>query len=109
MSEEFDLIVSIANKHYSEKIVQASKEAGAEGGTILYGRGTGIRETQTILGIPVEPEKEVVLTIVPKEISEQVLSSIMHKAELEKPGAGIAFVVDLKKVVGISHRSGQEQ
>ncbi len=108
MSQGYDLIVSIVNKHYSEKIVKASKEAGAEGGTILYGRGTGIRETQTIMGIPIEPEKEIVLTIVPQEISEGVLSHILEKAELHKPGAGIAFIVELKKVAGIHHRSEGE-
>lgn len=36
-----DLIVTIIPKGESEKIVTASKRAGAEGGTILYGRGTG--------------------------------------------------------------------
>ncbi len=105
MSQEFDLIVSIVDKNFSEKIVKASKEAGAEGGTILYGRGTGIRETKTLFGIPIEPEKEIVLTAVPQEITERVLSEILHKGELDKPGTGIAFVVELKKVVGIHHRN----
>ncbi len=109
MSQEFDLIVSIVNKNYSEKVIKASKAAGAEGGTIIYGRGTGIRETKTLFGIPIEPEKEIVLTVVPQDITDEVLSSILDKAELHKPGAGIAFVLDLKKVVGIYHRSSQAE
>ena len=36
---EFDLIVSIVEKGRACEVVAASKKAGAEGGTILSGRG----------------------------------------------------------------------
>ena len=101
--ENFDLIVTIVNKNTSERIIKASKKAGAEGGTIIYGRGTGIRETKTLLGIPIEPEKEIILTIVPREIMEKVQEAIIEAGELDKPGSGISFVVELKKVSGICH------
>lgn len=100
---KFELIVTIVNKNTSKTILQASKQAGAEGGTVVYGRGTGIRETQTLLGIPIEPEKEIVLTIVPQDITEQVQKAIIHAGGLDHPGAGVLFVVDLKNVAGICH------
>jgi nitrogen regulatory protein PII len=100
---EHDLIVTIVNKGRSERIVKASKAAGAEGGTILFARGTGVRETKTLFGIPVEPEKEMVLTIVSEKITTQVLSAIVEAGELMKPGAGIAFVLPIKAVAGICH------
>jgi nitrogen regulatory protein P-II 1 len=101
--ENFELIITIVNKNTCEKIIRASKKAGAEGGTIVYGRGTGIRETKTLLGIPIEPEKEIVLTIVPRDITETVQQAIIEAGNLDKPGAGITFVVELKKVAGICH------
>ncbi len=101
--ENFDLIITIVNKNTCEKIIRASKKAGAEGGTIIYGRGTGIRETKTLLGIPIEPEKEIVLTIVSQNITETVQQAIIEAGKLDKPGAGISFVVELKKVAGICH------
>lgn len=99
----FDLIVTIVNKGTCQTIIKASKKAGAEGGTIIMGRGTGIRENKTLLGIPIEPEKEIVLTIVPSDMTEKVLSAIVEDGKLNQPGAGIAFVLDLKKVTGICH------
>ncbi|EFI34603.1 nitrogen regulatory protein P-II [Desulfonatronospira thiodismutans ASO3-1] len=101
--DNFDLIVTIVNKNTSEPLIKASKKAGAEGGTIIYGRGTGIRETKTLLGIPIQPEKEIILTIVSQDISEKVHQAIMDAGHLDKPGAGISFVVELKKVSGICH------
>jgi nitrogen regulatory protein P-II 1 len=98
-----DLIVTIVKKGYCECIVEATKTAGAEGATIIPARGTGIHEQKKLLGIPIEPEKEIILTIVSEENTEKVLAAIIRAGKLEKPATGIAFVIDLKKVVGVVH------
>jgi nitrogen regulatory protein PII len=103
---EYDLIVTIVDRGFAERVVKASKEAGAEGGTIVFGRGTGIHETRKLLGIPIEPEKEIVLTAVPRSITEQVLSAVIEAGKLNQPGTGIAFVIELKKIAGICHILG---
>ncbi len=102
-NSRYDLIITIVNKGHSQLVLKASKAAGAEGGTTLIGRGAGIHETKTILGIPIEPEKEIVLTAIPQERTERVLDAIIQSVGLDKPGAGVAFVVELKKVAGICH------
>ena len=99
----YDLIVTIVNKAQSEKVVEASKEAGAEGGTILFGRGTGIREHARLFGITIEPEKELVLTLIKRDLTEKVLEAIVSRADLNKPGKGIAFVLGIDRVEGINH------
>ncbi len=101
--DRYDLIVTIVNRGRAERIVKASKKAGAEGGTILLGRGAGIHETKTLLGIPIEPEKEIILTAIPEEKTEEVLAAIVEAGGLNQAGAGIAFVIELKKVAGICH------
>ncbi len=104
----FDLIVTIVNKGGSETIIQASKSAGAEGGTIIFGRGTGIREKKMLWGIPIEPEKDIILTIVPRDKTQAILKAIVEQGDLNKPGAGMAFVVELKTVAGICHLCSPE-
>lgn len=99
----YDLIVTIVNKGRAEKVVEFSKKAGAEGGTILFGRGTGIHEKAKLFGIPIEPEKEIVLTLVPKDKTQGVLDTILKNTELCKPGKGITFVLPVDKVAGINH------
>lgn len=98
-----DLIVTIVKKGCCEKVIAAARLAGAEGATIIPARGTGIHEQKKLLGIPIEPEKDIVLTIVPEKISDQVLQAIIKAGNLEKPATGIAFVLDLKKVSGVVH------
>jgi nitrogen regulatory protein PII len=101
------LIVSIVRKGWGDKILQNSCNAGAEGGTIMFGRGVGVHEKQTIMGIPIEPEKEIVLTVTNADETDVVLEEIVRTAELGKPGAGIAFTIPVEKVVGVVHRSDE--
>ncbi|WP_237562781.1 P-II family nitrogen regulator [Bacillus dakarensis] len=99
----YDVIVTIVNKGYSEKVIEASKKAGAEGGTILNGRGTGIHEQAKLFSIQIEPEKEIVLTLIDRGKTDDVLKAIMVEGELQKPGKGIAFVLEVERTIGINH------
>ncbi|HUM59404.1 MAG TPA: P-II family nitrogen regulator [Bacillota bacterium] len=101
IGKDYQLIVTIIKKGYAERIVNAAKAAGARGGTILHGRGVGIHEQKKLLGIPIEPEKDIILTLIHKDQTKDVLKAIVQAGQLEKPGTGIGFVIDVDKVVGI--------
>lgn len=99
----FDLIVTIVNKGDASKVVDATKNAGAEGGTVLTGRGSGIHEQAKILNIQIEPEKEIVLTLIHHNRTKNVIEAIEEEVQLNQSGKGIAFVLDVERVVGINH------
>jgi nitrogen regulatory protein P-II 1 len=97
------LIVSIVRKGWGDTILEATMSAGAHGGTVLFGRGIGRNEQQRVFGIQIEPEKEIVLTIVPDGLKDKMLQEIVRAADLTKPGHGLAFVVNVEDIVGIIH------
>ncbi|QOZ06700.1 P-II family nitrogen regulator [Bradyrhizobium sp. CCBAU 51765] len=101
------LIVSIVRKGWGDTVLEASMKAGATGGTVLLGRGVGVNEKDSIFGIPIEPEKEIVLTLTHENQNEVILQEIIRVAELNKPGRGLAFVVPIEKVVGVPHIAGE--
>ena len=101
---ELSLIIAIVRNGWGDKVLEASCKAGSEGCTIMLGRGVGVHEKQKIMGIPIEPEKEIVLSITDPGKTEAILDAIVHAAELDKPGTGIAFVVPVEKLVGVVHR-----
>lgn len=108
-SSNFNLLVSIVSKGDAEDVMIFAKKAGAEGGTILGGRGAGIHDGLKIFGIPFEPEKEVVLILIDQEKTTPVLRAIYDGMEMQKPGKGIIFVLDVDKVAGITHLPGVEE
>lgn len=98
------LIVAIVAKGMGSKIVSAAKTAGARGGTIFLSRGTAHREVyETILGISFEPEKELVLVAAEAELLEGILAVITETGQLNKPGKGVAFVLELANIRGVAH------
>ena len=104
-----ELIIVIVKKGLSETVIESAKKAGAEGGTIIFGRGTGIHEKAKLLGIPIEPEKEIIIIIIDKRKTKKVLDSIVSSVNLNKPGVGIAFVIEVSKVLGICHGLDYQQ
>lgn len=97
------LIVSIVRRGWGSTVLEASLKAGARGGTVLLGRGGGINEQEKIFGVSIEPEKEILLTVVRADRADTVLDEIVRAAELNETGKGIAFVVPVEKIVGVAH------
>jgi nitrogen regulatory protein P-II 1 len=103
LSKNHKLLVTIVKKGLASKVVKATREAGAKGGTILYGRGHGIHENRTFLGFTINSDKEIILTLAPIDKLDSILSTVEECAKLKKPSQGIGFVIDVKKVGGIAH------
>ncbi|HHT50608.1 MAG TPA: P-II family nitrogen regulator [Eubacteriaceae bacterium] len=97
----YDGIFVIVNKGKAEAVIEAAEYAGSRGGTIISGRGSGIHERATLFSMTIEPEKEIVLIISKKEKTEDIASSINKSLEIENPGNGIMFILDLKKTYGL--------
>lgn len=97
----FELIITIVSKGYADSLLEASMKVGASGGTILLARGTSAREQQKIFGILIEPEKEVLLTVVDSAKTSGILAELVRICDLEKPGIGIAFTVPINSSVGL--------
>jgi nitrogen regulatory protein P-II 1 len=102
----YQLIIAIVSQGRTTPLVTAAKQAGAEGATIVRGRGTGVHESAKFLGVPIEPEKDMLLVLIPKEETDAVLDAMIAAGNLDEPGKGIAFVLDVPRVAGIAHRGG---
>lgn len=100
---DLSLIVTIVRKGWGDCVLEESMKAGASGGTIMLGRGTGIHEQQKLLGMIIEPEKEIIFSVVPVEKQDVIMEAIIKSAQLDKPGTGISFVFPLEKAAGIIH------
>ena len=87
------MIVTIVDGGTGEDVIDFSKEAGAAGGTILHGRGSGVHDSGKFLGLDISPEKDVVLTLVPDSLTNQVMDAIGQGINIDVPGNGICLVL----------------
>ena len=98
-SNQHKLIITIVGKGKHGRVVDIAHKAGAPGGTVLTGHGAAVR---LFPGIHIDPEKEIILTVVGADKVERVLKAISDEMELDSPNKGLAFVLPLDYVAGIS-------
>ena len=91
------LITCIVQRGLADTIIEAAKEAGAQGATVHFARGMGVRERLGILGVAVEVEKEVVDIVVSKEQVERVFNRMYLAGNLDTPGMGLMYITPLDK------------
>ena len=96
-----DAIFCIVNKGFTDLVMVAARKVGATGGTLLHARGTGNQDFEKFYGIAVTPEKEIVIIVVKKEMTDKVLLSINEAAGLDSPGQGIAFALPVADYLGL--------
>lgn len=99
-----ELIFCIINNGYSDLVMNAAKNEGATGGTILHARGTGNADIEKFFGISISPEKEIVLIVVDSDIKDNVVSAIYKDAGLDTKGQGIVFTVPVDDFVATKKR-----
>jgi nitrogen regulatory protein P-II 1 len=92
------LITCIVQRGIADTIVQAATEAGAQGATIYYAHGSGVRERLGVLGLAVEVEKEVVNIVAANDQRDRIFEKIYFAGQLDTPGMGIVYVTPLEKM-----------
>ena len=91
------LITCVVQRGIADKIVQAARDAGAQGATVGYAKGMGVRERLGVLGVTVNVEKEIVNIVVSTDQVERVFEHMYLAGNLDTPGMGIMFITRLDK------------
>ena len=99
--KEFEVVIALVNSGFADVVMNAAREAGARGGTIIHARGTGNKELEKKYGVIITPDKEMILILVRQEIRDAVLSAIYKSAGLATDGQGIAFSLPVEEAVGL--------
>lgn len=94
---DVSLITCTVPRGNADTVVAAARAAGAQGASIQYGRGAGIRERLGIFSITVEAEKEIIQIMVSKQQQDDIFAAIYRAAKLDIPGMGLMFVTPLDR------------
>lgn len=100
----YEAIFTIVERGLAEEVVDAANAAGARGATIINARGAGTHEDSTFFSMHIEPEKEVVLILIEKENAEAIIKSINDTMQIDQPGKGILFTMDINRTSGLYNK-----
>lgn len=100
MRSQHELIVVITEHGFAADVMDTARAAGARGGTVVRGRSLAAEEAQKFLHITIQPEKDVVLILVPAAGRQPVMKAIC--AEGAGIGHALAFSLPVSDVTGLS-------
>lgn len=96
-----ELIVIIGNQGYNEMIMDAARDAGAYGGTVVHARGTGMERAEKFLGISLASEKDMIFIVTKTTQRDRIMQSVMLKAGMETPAKAIVFSLPVSDTAGL--------
>lgn len=101
MANQFELVICIVNAGFSQNVMAAARSAGAQGGTILRARGSANPGAEEFFNITIQPDKEMVLILVPKSIKDEVIRTVYKEAGLAEEAQGIAFSLPVSRTTTV--------
>lgn len=100
----FKLIMALVRNENTGAILDAAREAGATGATVITSaRGEGLQPEKTFLGLDLSGRRDLLMFLVAEQLSRSILETIAEVGRFEdEPGAGIVFQIGIEDAIGLS-------
>lgn len=96
-----DLIVVIANQGSTDLVMDAAREAGATGGTVIHAKGTGTDLVRKFFGVSIASEQEMVFILARSEAKKPIMKAIMAKAGIQSAAQSLVFSLPVGDIAGL--------
>lgn len=103
--KKYHLIITILLEGHLEQVMNAAKKMGAQGGTVIRGRGLGNKEAEKLFGFKIEPGRELVLNVVEDSIKNKVMEEITKTVGIKTKGRGIVLSLPVDNAIGIDNEN----
>ncbi len=99
-----EVIFAIVNAGYAEEAMEVARSQGVRGGTILNARGVARDNEAAFYGITLQPDKEILMMVVEKDMKDAVLGALYKEMGMAKKAKGIAFSLPVSDVAGLAQK-----
>ena len=118
MDFEYELIVVVINAGFADTVMDAARDAGAGGGTVLHAKGTSNMRGEKFFNMRFADEKDMVYIVAHKSESDAVLTihddiaavmkAVIATAGPETEARGVCFSLPISSVMGLRSRITDE-
>lgn len=105
----YELIIAICNEGTTDLVMNAAREAGAAGGTVLHGKGTGSGEAEKFYNVFLAQEKEIIMIVSRTEQKAGIMRTILKKAGPDSEAGTIVFSLPVSEVAGFGMFDDQQE
>ena len=98
---DHELIIAIAEHGYTELVMDAAREAGAYGGTVIHAKGTGMEAAEKFMGVHLASEKELIYIVAKTSQKNDIMQAIMSKAGTSTKAKALVFSLPVTDTAGL--------
>ncbi len=102
----YEIVLAIANEGYTDAVMDAAREAGARGGTVLHGKGTASEEAKKFFNVSIASEKEVILIVAKSSEKAEIMKSIINKAGVGTDAGAVVMSLPVSALAGFGMIDG---
>lgn len=96
----YEIILAIANEGYTDSVMDAAREAGARGGTVLHGKGTGSKDAEKFFNVSIASEKEVIMIVAKSSEKAEIMKSIINRAGTGTDAGAVVMSLPVTAIAG---------
>ena len=98
----------ITNQGYTDKVMDAAREAGATGGTVVHAKGTGGELARKFFGVSIASEKELVFILTREETRKAIMKAVMNGAGMQTEAQSLVFSLPVSDLAGLRQLDAEE-
>lgn len=98
---EYVAMYVIVDRHLGQEAVNIAQAKGAKGATLVHGRGAGKEVKSILMHMNIEPEKDIVVMLIKKELMEPIKNAIYNEMNLGNENKGIIYTLPVMEVRGL--------
>ncbi len=100
----FKLLVVFVEDTHTDQIIDAAREAGATGCTVInHARGEGKKAPKSFFGLSLTTQRDVLLLLVEQHMARDILEHIGEVGEFDATsGTGLALQIDVEDAIGVA-------
>ena len=105
---KYSLITVIVEKGCSDMVMDAARDAGARGGTVVHAKGTGTEQVAKFFGVSITPEKELIYIATRKSQRTEIMKAIMENAGPHTEAKAVVFSLPVEDIAGLTSIQEEE-
>jgi len=109
MSQRYECILCIVNAGFTDNVMDAARAAGARGGTVLHGKGTGSKDAEKFFGVSIASEKEVIMIVAKSAEKTAIMKSIVNQAGVGTEAGAVVMSLPVSAVAGFGMLDNSEE
>lgn len=101
----YDVIVAAMQSGYADDAMNAAREAGAAGGTLIHATTLNNRKAEQLIGVTFQQETEILMILTKREGKLPIMRAIQETAGLKTDAGGVLFSLPVDNLIGVGSAS----